>query len=98
LQIHTMLESRKAQNIAATGKFALTVDKDDAPYKGVTMRGEARLAGDVDYGTLVKQLAVRYLGQEMGAGYGAYIAGMEGEHTTLIVTPDDWESWDYSQG
>jgi PPOX class probable F420-dependent enzyme len=100
LQIHTMLESRKAKSIMANGKFALTVDKEDAPYKGVTMRGEARVAAEneIDWFGLVRQLAVRYLGTEMGTGYGEYIAGTEGAHTTLVITPSDWETWDYSQG
>lgn len=100
IHIHSMRDSGKVDNIAENGRFSLVVDKDDPPYKGVTMRGSASiLDGDsFDWAGLVKELAVTYLGPEMGPGYGEFIAGMDGEHITIALTPEDWEAWDYNQG
>jgi len=100
IHIHSMRESGKTHNILENGRFSLVVDKDTAPYKGVTMRGAARVlsGGEFDWDELVRGLAVTYLGPEMGPGYGEYVASTEGEHVTLALTPEDWEAWDYSQG
>jgi hypothetical protein len=83
----------------AEGAKHLTVDRDDPPYAGVTLTGRADLLppGDFDYATLVKELAVEYLGAEMGGQYGEMIAGVPGEHVTLALYPEHWESWDYSR-
>jgi PPOX class probable F420-dependent enzyme len=96
--IHTQAESRKAQNISATGKYALTVDKDTMPYKGATVKGRGEVVGNdvVDSLALVRELAVTYVGPEGGPGYGDYIASMPGEHVTLVLNVDDVEYWDYS--
>jgi PPOX class probable F420-dependent enzyme len=98
LHVHTFAESRKARNIAATGRFSLTADKDTLPYKGATVGGRAEVVTNdvVDSIALVKELAVAYAGPEVGAGMGGYIAGMPGEHVTLVLHVDEMESWDYS--
>lgn len=96
--IHTLAESTKAKNIAATGKYALTVDKDTMPYKGVTVSGAAKVVpqGEMDSIALVKGLAMAYVGPEGGPGYGEFVASMPGEHVTLVLDVDRTESWDYS--
>jgi PPOX class probable F420-dependent enzyme len=99
LLVHTQGESRKARNIRATGRFSMTVDKDTFPYKGVSVGGPARTAGDdeVDSVALVRELAVEYMGPEAGPGMGDYIAAIPGEHLTLVLDIEDTELWDYSQ-
>ena len=99
LLVHSMEESAKVTNARATGRFSLTVDKDEAPYAGVILTGRVEVLGqdDFDYATLVKDCAVRYLGAQLGAQMGAMIAGMPGGHVTLALTPEKWDSWDYSQ-
>lgn len=98
LLVHTQGESRKARNVAATGKFALTVDVDTMPYKGVMVAGPARVAGadEVDPIELVNRLAVAYMGPEAGPGFAEYVASMPGEHVTLMLDVADHESWDFS--
>ncbi|MCU0307740.1 MAG: TIGR03618 family F420-dependent PPOX class oxidoreductase [Thermoleophilia bacterium] len=97
--IHTLATSAKARNIAENPRFALTVDKDDAPYKGVIIQGGARMAreDEIDWRPLIRRLAVAYMGPEAGAGMGEGIIGMPGEHVTLVLSLDEWEAWDYSQ-
>lgn len=98
LQVHTQAESTKARNIAANGRFAITIDKDSMPYRGVTLSGAAEVVRNdvIDSLALVKELAIQYVGPEGGPGYGEYIASMPGEHVTLVLHVEHWESWDYS--
>lgn len=100
LLVHTMAESRKARNIVETGKYALTIDKDTPPYKGVTVSGRAEAVGDdvLDSKKLVVDLAVAYLGPGMGARFGEGIASVPGDHVTLVLHVAETESWDFSQG
>ncbi len=100
LLVHTLAASRKATNIAATGNFALTVDKETMPYKGATVTGRAEVVGNdvIDWRALINELAVTYVGAEGGPGYGEFVASMPGEHVTLVLHIDDVEYWDYSQG
>ena len=98
LQIHTMAESTKARNVAANGRFAITIDKDSLPYKGVTLTGPAEVVGNeaVDSISLIRELAVRYVGPDAGPGFGDHVASMQGEHVTLVLHIESWEAWDYS--
>lgn len=98
--VHTMAESRKARNISGTGKYSLTIDKDTVPYKGVTVSGRAEAVGDdvLDSKKLVVDLAVAYLGPQVGPRFGERVAGAPGEHVTLVLHVDEMESWDFSQG
>ena len=98
LLVHTQAESRKARNIAATGRFALVVDVDTIPYKGVTVTGPARVVphGEIDAIALVVRLATAYKGPDAGPGFAEYVASMPGEHVTLVLDVADHESWDFS--
>ena len=99
LLVHSMEESSKVKNALATGRFSMTVDKDEAPYAGVILTGRAEVLGadDYDFAALVNECAVRYLGEEMGGQMGPMIAGMPGGHVTLALTPEKRDSWDYGQ-
>lgn len=98
LLVHTQADSTKARNIAANGRFSLAVDKDTHPYKGVSIQGTARLAGDdeIAWNPLIHELARLYCPPEMADGFGDYIASMPGEHVTLVLEPRSWEFWDYA--
>src|SRR5260370_21117989 len=41
--VHTGSGMAKARNVEATGRYALAVDDDAWPYRGVSVRGPARL-------------------------------------------------------
>lgn len=95
---HTAGESTKARNIRANPRFALAVDDPVPPYKGVTLMGEAEVVGEdvLDSRGLARDLAIRYMGLDEGAGFGEHLAAMPGEHVTLVLRPERWESWDFS--
>ena len=97
LLVHTQADSRKARNIAATGKFALTVDVETLPYKGVAVSGPARVVAndEIDSIALVKRLSNAYMGSEAGPGFADSVAAMPGEHVTLVLDVADHASWDF---
>lgn len=97
LLVHSMAEGRKVGNLTENPRYSFTVDEAQPPYKGVTLRGSASVDGSFDYGPLVREQAVRYLGEEMGAGYGDFIVGIPGEHVTLVLDVGEWSDWDFSQ-
>jgi PPOX class probable F420-dependent enzyme len=95
--VHTFADSRKAHNIAATGRFALTVDTDHWPYEAVLARGTARHAAphEIDHRRLVEATAAAYLGTHPGAEYGRWMADLPGEHAVLVLEPQSLTGWDY---
>lgn len=99
LHVHAMEETRKVADIRATGRFGLAVDKEEPPYKGVSLVGRARVAGadEMDWRALVTRLCTAYLGPEAGPGFAEVIRGLPGEHVTVVLTPESWEAWDYSR-
>lgn len=94
--VHSMA-GRKSGNLQENPRYSLTVDEDAPPYKGVTFHGRGSVDTSMDYAPLIREQAIRFLGEEMGAGYGDFIAGLPGEHVTLVLDIDEWSDWDFSQ-
>jgi PPOX class probable F420-dependent enzyme len=57
LLVHTLAASTKGGNVSATGRYALTVDKDAPPYAGVIVTGAAAIATDVSWEPLTRELS-----------------------------------------
>lgn len=96
--VHTMGTMQKTRNLRNHPRFALSVDSDQWPYKGVTVRGSARIAGrdEFPHEAFVEQVSVSYLGEETGRALGRYMAGMPGEHVMVVLEPETWHGFDYS--
>lgn len=98
LVVHTLPHSVKTRNLEATGRFAITVDDDEWPYRGVILRGSARIAEpdafDVD--AWIRRLAIRYLGEEEGGAMADAMVHLPG-HTMVILTPERWHGMTYSR-
>ncbi len=89
----TERESIKHKLIAAAGRFAITVQDEQPPYKYVTAEGDVtgvEPAAD----EVVRALAVRYLGEEAGAAFAA----QNNTPTSVLIRmrPARWLSTDYS--
>lgn len=100
LLVHTLASSRKAKEIRQTGRFAMSVDTDRWPYRGVALEGAATVVGNdvVDSLAVARALAVEHLGPEHGAAAGEANAAMPGEHVALVLHPERWSAWDFTQG
>lgn len=94
----TAAASRKARLMRDARRISLCVQTETAPYSYVSVEGPFTL-GDVDYERDVREMAIRYLGPEMGAAYlEAMHPGASVEGTVLVaLTPERWFSVDYSK-
>ena len=85
--------SRKMRLAAAAGRFSLCAQTESLPYRYVMVEGpvvDERPATHAD--TLA--MAVRYLGDEMGA---AYAEGSGEGSVRLALRPERWYSVDYGK-
>ena len=92
----TGANSRKAKLLGAAGRAGFCVQTETPPYQYVSIEGPITL-GTPDYEADVRQVALRYLGEQMGEMYLAGSA-QDPEPTVLIeLRPERWFSVDYSQ-
>jgi hypothetical protein len=91
----------KGNGIIATGRFALAVDDDSWPYRGVSLWGPASAAdpADVvsDLRAFMHDLAVSYLGAKLGEPMGESLSDPSWPHTILVLDPYEWRDFDYSR-
>jgi len=89
--------TRKAQAIAAAGRFTLCVQDERPPaYKYVSVEGPAVIE---DIGAAERlALARRYLGTEGGDAFIAATASDEASQVAIRMTPERWLTADYSDG
>jgi PPOX class probable F420-dependent enzyme len=72
LVFNTGADTVKGRALARTGRAALCVDEEAAPYAYVTVRGPVTLSTDLDEMLVwATRIAERYMGPELAAGYGA---------------------------
>jgi len=98
LRFVTARTSRKGRLLETAARISLCVQTETAPYSYVSVEGPFTL-GDVDYERDVREMAIRYLGDEMGAGYLAMMHPDGDVSGTVLVTltPERWFSVDYSK-
>ena len=90
--------SRKGRLLRDADRISLCVQTETAPYSYVSVEGPVTI-GAVDYERDVREMALRYLGDALGAAYlelthpGGSVSG------TMLVTlrPERWFSVDYSK-
>ncbi len=90
--------SPKAKALAATGRYALVVQEEAVPYRYVSVEGPVVEVRPTDLEGDLLPMAVRYLGEEVGARYARGWAAGGGEDNDLVYTmrPQRWASADMS--
>ena len=98
LRFVTGRTSRKATLMRAAQRTSLCVQTETAPYSYVSIEGPVVL-GDADYERDVREMALRYLGPEIGEAYlAAMHPGGDASNTVLVtLAPERWYSVDYSK-
>jgi PPOX class probable F420-dependent enzyme len=86
--------SEKARALAAAGRASFCAQSEDLPYAFVTVDGPVVVDDGVDEELRVS-LAVRYLGEELGAAYAESTKGPD--NVLARLTPERWRSNDYSK-
>jgi len=87
--------SRKARLLERAGRASLCVQTEAAPYLYVSVEGPTTIE-PVDFERDTREMAVRYLGPEMGAAYLAatYPDGVTSE-ILVCLRPERWWSADF---
>jgi PPOX class probable F420-dependent enzyme len=93
VELSTAASSVKGRLLAAAGRATLCAQREDLPYAYVTVEGPVRSGEASDDVRL--DLAVRYLGTEMGQAYMASNPG--GDNTLVRLTPERWYTVDYTK-
>ncbi len=94
----TGTDSRKAKVLENVSRMSFCVQTETAPYSYVTVEGPVT-TGRADFDAHVKEMALRYLGDDVGAGYLQLTHPEQSVATSLLVTltPKRWWSVDYSK-
>jgi PPOX class probable F420-dependent enzyme len=90
----TESDSRKHRHIAAAGRFSITAQDAQPPYRYVTAEGDVTsiaAAEDAD----VRQIAIRYLGEEAGNQFTDQ--NLTATSIVIRMRPTRWLSVDYSK-
>jgi hypothetical protein len=93
VELSTDASSVKGRLLAAAGRATLCAQREELPYAYVTVDGPVTFGEASDDVRL--DLAVRYLGTEMGQAYIASTTA--GDNTLVRLTPQRWHSVDYSK-
>jgi PPOX class probable F420-dependent enzyme len=85
------LDDIKVRHLRRDPRASILVYGNDLPYSGVEIRTTAQLR-EIDRADLVRDLAVRYLGQEAGEAYA------EGSSDSVLIRlePGNVRTWDFA--
>jgi hypothetical protein len=94
VSIWTTEGTLKDKLIRAAGRFTMTAQQEQPPYKYVSAEGDVTYVGPADEAE-ARALAIRYLGEEAGNQFA------EGNHSLASIAirmqPTKWISVDYSE-
>jgi len=95
IRIATGEDSRKARLLRKFGRATLCAQTETAPYIYVTVEGPVTFA-KVDFAQDTREMAIRYLGKEMGEAYlaASYPNGVTSE-ILVLLRPERWASADF---
>jgi PPOX class probable F420-dependent enzyme len=92
----TSAASVKGRLAAAAGRGSLCAQREDLPYKYVSVEGPIEIDQlGADAHAVTEPMAIRYLGEEMGRAYSASSAGAD--DIRLRLRPERWFSVDYGK-
>ena len=90
----TSRKSRKWKNILRNPQVSLCVDTKAAPYRAVILEGVAS-EDPRDYGDLLREVAVHYLGESRGNAYADNSTATNEDSVVVRIAPSRIISWAY---
>ena len=96
LRFVTGASSRKAKLLRAAARAGFCVQSETPPYQYVSIEGPVTI-GTPDHEQDVRQVALRYLGEQMGEIDLASTADDPEPAILIELRPERWFSVDYSQ-
>jgi hypothetical protein len=97
VSVITGASSRKAQLIAAAGRFSLCAQSEAAPYKYVSVEGPVTATVAPADPEETRAMAHRYLGPEFGDLYLAATAERAPENCAIRMGPESWLTSDFAK-
>lgn len=86
--------SRKWKNLLRNPRVSLCVDTKVAPYRAVIIEGVA-VEDPQDYGALLREVAVHYLGESRGNAYADNSTATNEDSVVVRIEPTRTISWAY---
>jgi PPOX class probable F420-dependent enzyme len=90
-------QSRKVRLLRKAGRASLCAQTEAPPYKYVSVEGAVAIDPAPDFERDVREVALRYLGKQMGE---MYLAATVAEHAAAVlvrVTPERWLTVDFTK-
>ncbi len=88
--------SRKAALLRKAKRLSLCVQSETMPYRYVTVEGPVTV-GTPDYQSDVREVALRYLGEQLGETYLAATAAEHADAVVVSLRPQHWLSADFAK-
>lgn len=82
----------KARHVLIDPRASIAVYESDPPYRGVELRGKARLVEE-DAQAIQKRIAVRYIGKDAAEEYAS---DPNDRVVTLRLEPGELRAWDFA--
>lgn len=96
VEVLTSASSIKGRLAAGAGRASLCAQREDLPYKYVTVEGPVEIEHLGDRARdAVEPMATRYLGEEMGRTYAA--GSISADEIRIRLRPERWFSVDYAK-
>jgi hypothetical protein len=97
VDVVTGRDSLKARRLRAAGRFSLCAQIETAPYGYVSVEGPISDIVDPVGPEVLRTMAYRYLGQELGDLYLAATAEDAPGQVMFRLAPERWRSTDYAK-
>ena len=94
VRVITSEASAKGRALAAAGRYSLTVQDEDLPYKYVSVEGPVTDVRTVEPDGDLLPMSVRYLGDDLGARYAKEWAATSDAYRMYTMHPERWASSD----
>jgi nitroimidazol reductase NimA-like FMN-containing flavoprotein (pyridoxamine 5'-phosphate oxidase superfamily) len=96
VSIYSTEDNLKVKLIRAAGRFSITAQQEQAPYKYVTAEGDVTSIGPADEAE-ARAVAIRYLGEDAGHRFADANQHTDTESSVCIrMQPKTWLSSDFS--
>ena len=82
----------KARHVRRDPRASIVVYEHEPPYRGIEVRGRARLLLTEEVDEATRRIAIRYLGESAGAAY----AEGGGDGVVIRLEPGELRAWDFS--
>jgi PPOX class probable F420-dependent enzyme len=93
VELITSRTSVKARLLERAGRASLCAQQEELPYKYVSVEGAVSIEPLDDARTAIEPIAIRYLGEQLGADYAA---GSTGDDQVLVrLRIERWLTVDY---